>query len=153
MSIITDITYFKEKFKQLNFKTFDDNNKMQEFLNRVFKSEDVLNSLIIERITQVEDKIEWLKTKSYYENKRNYILTFYNSIKDTSVNSLSQLEDLSKKVDQLVNQTEELYDQVLRMVHRHKESSTLLDTINYIQNDKKNILTNEEKINIQLFKK
>ena len=153
MSIITDITYFKEKFKQLNFKTFDDNNKMQEFLNRVFKSEDVLNSLIIERITQVEDKIEWLKTKSYYENKRNYILTFYNSIKDTSVNSLSQLEDLSKKVDQLVNQTEELYNQVLRMVHRHKESSTLLDTINYIQNDKKNILTNEEKINIQLFKK
>ena len=153
MSIITDITYFKEKFKQLNFKTFDDDNKMQEFLNRVFKSEDVLNSLIIERLTQVEDKIEWLKTQSYYDNERNYILTFYNSIKDISVSSLSQLEDLSKKVDQLVNQTEELYDQVLRMVHRHKESSTLLDTINYIQNDKKNILTNEEKINIQLFKK
>jgi hypothetical protein len=125
---------------------------MKEFLERVFNSENVLNSLINDRFTELGDKIEWLKTQSYYKNERNYVIEFYNSLKRIPINTLSQLEDVSKKVDQLTNQSEQVYNQVLRKVHRFREVSTLQDTINYIQNDINSILSEEERTTIQSYK-
>jgi hypothetical protein len=151
--IITDITYFKDKFKRLEFRVFDDENKMQEFLERVYNSENVVNSLINDRLAELEDKLEWLKTQNYYENEKNYVIEFYNSLMGIRIKNLSQLEDVSKKIDKLMYQFEQVYNQVLRKVHRFKEASVLQDTINYIQSDKNANLTEEEKSTIESYKK
>jgi hypothetical protein len=55
---ITDISYFKDKFKQLGFRTFYDNKQMHKFLERVFKSEDGLNSFINDRYIELDNQIE-----------------------------------------------------------------------------------------------
>ena len=146
---MSDMTYFREKFKQLNFKVFVDDKQMQDFLERDFKSEDVLESLVTSRFKELEDKIAWLQSQKYYENERKYVIDFHKSLKDKPVTSLSQLEDLSKKIDQLTTQTEKTYNQVLKKVHRNNDANTLYSTVGYIQSDSKAQLNDSEKSIIQ----
>lgn len=122
---------------------------MEELLNRFFDNEDVLNALIYDRFDGLNDSIEWLKNQNYYEDERKYAIEYYYSLKNIRVTSLYELEDISKKIDLI----EQIYDKVLRKVHRYKEAMILADTVNAIQNDFKANLTDEEITTIALFKK
>ena len=122
---------------------------MENLLNQFFNHDDVINGLINNRLDKLSSTIEWLKKQSYYKAEINYTVEFYHSLKNIPITSLYGLEDVSKKIDQI----EQLYDKVLRKVHRYRETLILKETINFIQNDIRADLTDEEKTTIELFKK
>lgn len=149
---MVDISYFKTKFTQLKFRVFENDEQMQSFLERTFKNEDTINSLVNNRLSELENKIQFLTNLDYYKEEQDYIIKLYNTLKTIKINSLNQLEDVSKKIDILTDQFKSTYEKASIKTQKKRDIPILQQTISFFEKDKNARLNEEEAKNIEKIK-